>query len=86
MRTSRQEKLDIIEAYSTGDLADNISGWEIKILLLPFLSDQQIIIELHAFLEKRITDKENKESELDFYNTLEYAISRNLDLTDVYQY
>jgi|TARA_Y100000310_G_scaffold315291_1_gene365650 endogenous inhibitor of DNA gyrase (YacG/DUF329 family) len=83
LRTSRRKVLEIIKQNT------EITGWEKEILLRPFLSDQQKIIELHAHLEKRITDlvddDESNDDEGDFYNILELAIQRNFDLIDLYE-
>lgn len=66
----------------------SVASWERKILLGSG-SDQEKIIDLHAHLEKRITDlvddKDSNENEGDFYSTLQYAVDRSLSLEDIYQ-
>ena len=83
LRTSVKKILEIIEQNT------EITEWEKEILFRPFISDQQKIIALHAHLEKRITDlvddDESNDDEGDFYNTLELAIQRNFDLSDLYE-
>jgi hypothetical protein len=62
-----------------------ITEWEKKILLGTG-TDQEKIIDLHAHLEKMIiNNQEEFEDADDFYNTLELAIQRNFDLSDLYE-
>ena len=65
-----------------------LPSWERKILLGTG-TDQEKIIDLHAHLEKRITDlvddDESNDDEGDFYSILELAIQRNFDLLDLYE-
>jgi len=74
--TSRSKILWIFEQNT------ELTEWEKKILLGTG-TDQEKIIDLHAHLEKRITDlvddDESNDDEGDFYSILELAIQRNFD-------
>ena len=81
--TSRINILEMIKQQNAG-----VTKWEEKILLGTG-TDQEKIIDLHAHLEKRITDlvddDESNDDEGDFYSILELAIQRNFDLLDLYE-